>query len=322
MIRSMIALGQNEMSPLPEPVQVLESHLLDRCGLHSQILHREYLIVVRRLRRIPLGRHRRQVILAEQIDHIRREHRASLVLHHVGAVLDDLPRHVRQRGILPGDVVHEARELRVGIILGSEAVDATALELLGIIDDTVDRTRDVVHPHRLGESVSPVHEGYHGEAIGHVREPVEEAVLVAEQLRGTYDRGPGIRLEDLLLALVLGPRPLGRRVGAGRRAAHVDEIVHLQLGAKFGDGFGNPDVGLRHRGGYLVFQEGELARVLEGLGVVVLPHHVDDHIGVRDEIGHGLLVAAGVEGEFCPAELVVRAEVTVGEFVLAGTNIG
>mmetsp|Transcript_30949 Transcript_30949/g.66912 ORF Transcript_30949/g.66912 Transcript_30949/m.66912 type:complete len:307 (-) Transcript_30949:637-1557(-) len=306
------------MTSRPVPVQVLEGHLLDRRGLQTQILHGEYL----RLRVVSLRRHLREVILAHQIHHIRREVRLPLVLQHVRRVLDHRRGNFGQHRIQSRNIVDELGELLVGVILRSEDVDATSLELVRIIDDAIDRLGDVVDPYGLGEGVSSVDEGHDGESRGHVGVPVEELVLVAEHLRGADDGGPGVGLQDGLFALVLGPGPLAGGVGVGGGAADVDEVIHLHFLAEFGDGLGDGDVGLGQAGVYLVMEVGELVRVLEGLGVVVLADEVDDDVGVGNEVGHGLAIAAGVELVFGAAELEDGAEVAVLEFIATGANVG
>mmetsp|Transcript_2451 Transcript_2451/g.4580 ORF Transcript_2451/g.4580 Transcript_2451/m.4580 type:complete len:265 (+) Transcript_2451:377-1171(+) len=262
----MVSLRQNEMTTLPKPMQILERQLLNRSSLHPQILHRKHLI----LRLIPLHRHLRQVILAHQIHHIGGQHRSPLVLHDIRRILDNRVGNVRQHRLLPRDIVHESRQLGIRVILRTKDIDTTSLEFFGVVNDAIDRLRHIVHPHRLCQGMPSIHEGHNGESLRHDGKPIEEHVLVSEHLRGTDDGGPGIGLQDRLLALVFGAGPLAGGVGVGGRAAHVDQIVHLHFRAELGDCFGNFDVCLGHARGHFVVQIGEFLSVLEGLGVVIL----------------------------------------------------
>ena len=165
--------------------------------------------------------------------------------------------------------------------------------------------------------MTTIDEGDDGEPSGSVGEPVEESVLGSKELGRSDDGGPRIGLADGLLPGVLGPGPLGLGVRGGRQAGHVDEIVHLHLGTKLGDGPGDVDVALLEGVVGLVLEEGELVLVGQGLGLVVLADEVDDDVGVGvgDDLGHGIAVAGAVEDEAGAAEVEHGTDVPQLELV-------
>mmetsp|Transcript_24552 Transcript_24552/g.52900 ORF Transcript_24552/g.52900 Transcript_24552/m.52900 type:complete len:205 (+) Transcript_24552:167-781(+) len=203
----MISLCQNEMACLSKPVQVLERHLLNWHGLYAQILHREHLVLLL-LSCIPLCRHFREVILSHQVDHIRCQHGTPVVLENICSILDNLRGNIRQDWILPGDIVNEFRQLCVRIVLWTEAINTTSLELFRVVNDAVDRLGHVVDPYWLSEGVSSVHERDHREPLANVGIPIKQLILVSKHLRRTDNGCPRIRLEHLLLPLVLPTCPL------------------------------------------------------------------------------------------------------------------
>lgn len=311
---ALVSFHQLEVSTGTESVKVVEGNLLHGRRFDAKVLHGEDL-VTSRLRIVLLLRHGGDVVLAPKLHEVGGEARRALILQHLGAGDGHRLGNVGHHGLLAGDVVHELGQLLVGEILRTEAVDGLALVLLGFVDDLGDGVGDVGHVHGLGEGMSTIDEGDDGEPSGDVGEPVEESVLGAKELGRSDDGGPRIGLADGLLPGVLGPGPLGLGVRGGGQAGHVDEIVHLHLGAQLGDGPGDVDVALLEGVVGLVLQKGELVLVGQGLGLVVLADEVDDDVGVGDDLGHGIAVAGAVEDEAGAAEVEHGTEMPELELV-------
>mmetsp|Transcript_44173 Transcript_44173/g.86681 ORF Transcript_44173/g.86681 Transcript_44173/m.86681 type:complete len:216 (-) Transcript_44173:400-1047(-) len=196
-------------------------------------------------------------------------------LHNVQGNVDDL-------GFLFGDIYHELENFSVGEVLAPETVDRAPLELVGLLHNLSDCLRNIPHVHRLEQRPAVVDHRHEGAAPGDAREPVEEAVLRSKKLGRSQDGGPRIGLFDRILAVKLGPGPSRLGVFLRGEARDVDQIIHLHLGAELGNGAGNIHVRLLVAVVSFVEKRRELSGGIcgEGLGFVVFPHEINDHVGV------------------------------------------
>ena len=68
------------------------------------------------------------------------------------------------------------------VILGTKTVHRPPLEPRRVVDHLLDGMGDVYRVEGLGEGMPPVNEGYEGEHVRSIGEPVEETVFRAKEL--------------------------------------------------------------------------------------------------------------------------------------------
>ena len=104
---SMITFLQNEMTPLPKPMQILECNPLNRRTLRTQLLHGQHTILFILLGLISLLGTFRQIILTPQINHTGCNGGFACVLEDVACIFGDLGGNIGQSRFLIGNIVGE-----------------------------------------------------------------------------------------------------------------------------------------------------------------------------------------------------------------------
>mmetsp|Transcript_19467 Transcript_19467/g.45016 ORF Transcript_19467/g.45016 Transcript_19467/m.45016 type:complete len:264 (-) Transcript_19467:603-1394(-) len=220
-----VALVEHEVASLPEAVEVLERDLL-----HA---HRPDIEV---LQGNGVGLRVEGHVLAPPIHLIDSEPRLRYDGRHRGDDLEDGLRHRHGRLVQTREVRNEIHHLPPGEVVRTRQLERGTLELAArardvrldpedvllllirshlvhggrvvrvrpVVSHLDDRVRHVAHVHGLDQPRAVLEHGDGRQARAHLALPVEEPVLVAEELRGLHDHGLGELLAHGLLAEILG----------------------------------------------------------------------------------------------------------------------